>query len=166
MTAPCADPRDIVERAEAERTAWLGFSPTRGPSVALVATVAAGALGAAALLGPETVDDGPVLCPFRLVTGLPCPGCGLTRSWVYLLHGQVGDAMAANPFGIVALLLAVGLVAAVASSVVRRRPVPTYAGLLGSLGRGRSGTWARYAGVLVLAGWLGFGVVRMLLAAA
>ncbi len=165
-TAPYADPRDDVERAEAPRTAWLGFSPTRGPSVALVATIAVGALGAAALISPETVDDGPVLCPFRLVTGLPCPGCGLTRSWVHLLHGQVGDATAANPFGIVALLVAVGFVAAVASSVVRRRPIPTYAELLGSLGRGRGGTWVRYARVVVLAGWLGFGVVRMLLTAA
>ena len=69
----------------------------------LVATGAAVALGAAFAISPDHVEDGPVICPFRRLTGLPCPGCGLTRSWVYLAHGRWGDAFAAHPFGLVAV---------------------------------------------------------------
>lgn len=28
------------------------------------------------------------LCPFKMVTGFPCPGCGITKSLVYLYHGD------------------------------------------------------------------------------
>jgi len=32
---------------------------------------------------------GPVLCPFRLITGGPCPVCGLTRAVGHALSGDV-----------------------------------------------------------------------------
>ena len=35
-------------------------------------------------------------CLFRNVTGLPCPGCGMTRGFVALGHGRVGEAWRAN----------------------------------------------------------------------
>src|SRR5690349_11305293 len=87
---------------------------------------AGGALagGAAFLLSPDGIDDGPVVCPFRLLTGLPCPGCGLTRSWVYLAHGQWRDSFLVNPFGIVLAALLVALIAAVVVARVRRGAVP------------------------------------------
>lgn len=36
-------------------------------------------------------------CPFLVTTGLPCPGCGLTRAALYLLQGQPGRAAHINP---------------------------------------------------------------------
>ena len=37
-------------------------------------------------------------CFFRLVTGLKCPGCGITTMLLALLHGNVRAAFYANPF--------------------------------------------------------------------
>lgn len=38
-------------------------------------------------------------CPSVLMTGRPCPGCGLTTSWTALLHGDIGEAFRAHLFG-------------------------------------------------------------------
>ena len=65
----------------------------------------AAALGAACVFSPSGVESGPPLCPFAVMTGLPCPGCGLTRSWVAFMHGDVGSAFTFNAFGPVFLVL-------------------------------------------------------------
>ena len=36
-------------------------------------------------------------CPIRLVTGLPCPGCGITRAAVLFLTGRWQQAWQMNP---------------------------------------------------------------------
>ena len=36
-------------------------------------------------------------CPMAILTGFPCPGCGLTRSGFLVLTGHWGDAWALNP---------------------------------------------------------------------
>ena len=67
------------------------------------------AVTAATLLAPESVESLPSACAFRRVTGLPCPGCGLTRSWVLTAHGRLRPASERHPFGpptfLVSLLL-------------------------------------------------------------
>lgn len=45
--------------------------------------------------------NGPILCPFRLLTGYECPTCGTTRSIGSLLQGDVVGAFNNNPLGIV-----------------------------------------------------------------
>jgi Protein of unknown function (DUF2752) len=42
-------------------------------------------------------------CPLRTLTGIPCPLCGMTTAATALASGDLGAALAANPF---ALLLA------------------------------------------------------------
>ena len=32
--------------------------------------------------------DGAALCPFRALTGVPCPLCGATRAFVYFFNGD------------------------------------------------------------------------------
>jgi hypothetical protein len=72
------------------------------------------ALGAAAILAvsflfaPENLPRVPG-CGFRALTGLPCPGCGLTHSLCAISHGRLGEAWAFNPFGFVFYAVAVVL---------------------------------------------------------
>lgn len=126
----------------------------RAPAtVPLVAAGAALALGAAVLASPEHVADGPVLCPLRRLTGLPCPGCGLTRSWVHATHGWWRESFAAHPFGVVALAAAVALVVSVAVALVRGRALPDLDAVVRR-------PWVR----VVVAAWLVWAVVRFGLA--
>jgi hypothetical protein len=37
-----------------------------------------------------------VLCPFRALTGLLCPGCGMTRAFCALGHGEIRRAIQFN----------------------------------------------------------------------
>ncbi len=41
----------------------------------------------------------PSVCPFYNLTGLPCPGCGLTRAFVCLGHGQWQASLHWHPLG-------------------------------------------------------------------
>ena len=44
-------------------------------------------------------------CPFHLLTGLHCPGCGSTRALHALLHGRIREAFGYNPLLFVTLSL-------------------------------------------------------------
>jgi hypothetical protein len=43
------------------------------------------------------VAYGPSFCPTALLFGVPCPGCGLTRATLALLHGDVAGALRLHP---------------------------------------------------------------------
>ncbi len=47
----------------------------------------------------------PDLCWFKAITGFPCPGCGLTRSFVAMGHMNPVDSFCYNPAGPVLFLL-------------------------------------------------------------
>lgn len=48
-------------------------------------------------------------CPFRLVTDLECPGCGMTRSCLALAQGEFVSAWNFHPFSFFLVALAVGV---------------------------------------------------------
>ena len=36
-------------------------------------------------------------CPIRLITGIPCPSCGITRAYISLLNGDLPKAFYYHP---------------------------------------------------------------------
>jgi len=42
-------------------------------------------------------------CPFRLLTGFNCPGCGVTRALHQILHGDFYTAFTLNPLFLLAI---------------------------------------------------------------
>lgn len=56
------------------------------------------------LLHAHSSDAG-TLCLFKATTGVPCPSCGVTRSVLLLLQGNVSEAIWTNPLGILAGVL-------------------------------------------------------------
>ena len=85
----------------------------------LVLALCLGLIGAALVLGPAGSSDQagggvtlaghhlPEVCAFKRVTGLPCPGCGLTRSWVAAVHGDLAASLAFHRLGWLVLLYVV-----------------------------------------------------------
>jgi hypothetical protein len=93
--------------------------------VARAARVAAAAWGAAILgglaigaFGPEAwraaiVEHGPG-CPFRTITGVDCPFCGMTRATLALGGGDLHAALALHPLAPVVVIGTLALMAIVA----------------------------------------------------
>lgn len=59
------------------------------------AAAASGVIFAVAYFNPVTAGFFPQ-CPFRQLTGLNCPGCGLTRGFHALFHGDILSALHFN----------------------------------------------------------------------
>jgi len=41
----------------------------------------------------------PEVCQSKVLFGVDCPGCGLTRSFVHLAHGNIPASLAVHPLG-------------------------------------------------------------------
>jgi hypothetical protein len=87
--------------------------------------VAAILVAGAVVLPRAVLRVSPVVCPFRRATGLPCPACGLTRSWQAAAHLDLGDSLAYHPLGGATLL---GAVAVALGGSERQGGTPRFAG--------------------------------------
>ncbi len=93
---------------EAKRAQDLWGLPRR---MSYVYGAVAALLLASALLPVKLLTEGPVLCLFRRITDHPCPGCGLTRSFVATAHLRLEEAFSQHLFGplvFVGMLVVVG----------------------------------------------------------
>lgn len=116
----------------------------RAPTV--VGAAGVGALGLLYLRDPhESGSYG--FCPFLLLTGQPCPGCGGLRAMNNLTHGDVVGALSSNAMAVV-LLVVMGVAGVVwFSRRWRGRPVPL-------LAANSPVVWALVAGFAI------FGILR------
>lgn len=82
-----------------------------------------GTLGLARFLSRYDVASGPILCPLRRLTGVPCPFCGMTTSFSHLAGGRVSQAFIASPGGPILFAVTVVAVMVLAWALVRRRRI-------------------------------------------
>jgi hypothetical protein len=102
------------------------------------------------------------LCWFYNVTGLPCPGCGMTRSLASISHLHLGEAVRYHPFGLVLYPLLVVLTAASLAGEARRARLRAWLGRHPWVeGRGARARAIYHAAV---AAFIGFGLLRLGLA--
>ena len=104
------------------------------------------ALAAARLL--PVLDLAPS-CVFRSLTGLPCPTCGSTRSFVFLSQGRLLAAFSMNPLIVLAALFAVLYLAFSLAALAFDLP-----GMSFSLADGEKDRVRAAAVLLVLVNWL------------
>ena len=86
----------------------------------------AGAIALAVVLAVSFVFPpsglGISVCAFKNAFGIPCPGCGLSRSFAALSHGQVWMAFSVHPLGpIIYAAFAFYMVKWIIEVVLRRR---------------------------------------------
>lgn len=113
---------------------WRRLSPGRN-AAARLAAVASGLLVLAWLPMPHTV------CPFRMLTGIPCPFCGGTHAGIDLGRGHPLAALRASPLAvcgavaiiILPLLRATGLAERWRQLPAKSRTVTATTGILAAL---------------------------------
>jgi hypothetical protein len=72
-----------------------GFGAAVRVSAASAAAAMIGGAGVVAYFDPSTTHFFPV-CPLYALTGFACPGCGLTRGFHALFHGDIASALHFN----------------------------------------------------------------------
>lgn len=92
---------------------------TRAPLMA--AAVLAAGCAVSAMVDPTS---GPTICPFKIATGLDCPGCGGTRAAHALFRGDLVAAASHNVVALIAIPLILwgafaGLTRAFGGKVIR-----------------------------------------------
>ncbi|OYU83264.1 MAG: hypothetical protein CFE24_12115 [Flavobacterium sp. BFFFF2] len=56
----------------------------------------------------HSIEHAQSLCPFKLVTGFPCPGCGITKSLFFLYQGDLQKSLSYHWFGPLAFIGSLG----------------------------------------------------------
>ena len=109
---------------------------TNDRAAAMLSTAALGCVSLGAVT--SATPDGPILCPFRALTGLPCPFCGTTRSLFALGHGDVAASLDFTPLGVAVAAAAIVVLVVLAAAVIRERalrwPRPLLVGGLALIG--------------------------------
>lgn len=105
---PLYDAMDHVDAFMARTVGHEG--PWWAWPLALV-TLAVGSLTAAVLVSPGAGESTWLLgspfggeCGSKVLLGIPCPQCGMTRSWVHAVRGDLLRAVTYNPAGVLLLL--------------------------------------------------------------
>lgn len=104
---------------------WIELAFFAAVLVVCVVTVPDGAHGEpnAPLQSFFRDSTGGGVCVYRRVTGIECPGCGLTRGFVQIAHGRPLASLKLNPFAPVLFALVSFRFAGMAAVCLLRREI-------------------------------------------
>ncbi|MFA6566892.1 MAG: DUF2752 domain-containing protein [Victivallales bacterium] len=86
--------KSIIEAKTAKFANWGEWFPSFGVELIVFSLIFLFAIFA---ITPDDIPAGKYLgCYFRKITGLDCPGCGLTRGFIALCHGNFAEAFRVN----------------------------------------------------------------------
>lgn len=61
------------------------------------------------------------LCPFKMLTGFPCPGCGITKSMVYFYEGDIIKSLYYHLLGSFVILFCIATICLLTIELVTRK---------------------------------------------
>jgi hypothetical protein len=73
------------------------------------------------MLSDPHIESSRSLCPFKLLTGLPCPGCGITKSIVFFYKGDIMRSFTYHIFGPFVVLFCVLAIIVLTAEIISRR---------------------------------------------
>jgi hypothetical protein len=83
---------------------WRRLTPQEIDHEQLWLAVAVTGLTALALTSTHVLEIQLPLCPFKTITGLPCPTCGVTRAVMAMTRLDFAAAVAFNPLAVAAAI--------------------------------------------------------------
>jgi len=60
-------------------------------------------------------------CPFKMLTGFPCPGCGITKSLVYFYEGDIYKSISYHILGPFVIAFALITIAVLGTELVTKK---------------------------------------------
>ena len=60
-------------------------------------------------------------CPFKMLTGFPCPGCGITKSLVYFYEGNLYKSFYYHILGPFVVLFAIITIAVLTTEIITKK---------------------------------------------
>jgi hypothetical protein len=67
------------------------------------------------------IETAQSLCPFKMLTGFPCPGCGITKSLICLYQGDLMKSFQFHLFGPLTFLFCIAAVFVLTAELVTGR---------------------------------------------
>jgi len=71
--------------------------------------------------GAGHLQESQSFCPFKMLTGLPCPGCGMVKSMVSLYRGDLAESFRYHLFGPLLVLFFTSALFVMIAELIRGR---------------------------------------------
>jgi hypothetical protein len=61
------------------------------------------------------------LCPLKMLSGFPCPGCGITKSLVYFYEGDLQKSLYYNIFGPLVIAFCIATITVLTTELITKK---------------------------------------------
>ncbi len=71
--------------------------------------------------GHGHIETAQSFCPFKMLTGFPCPGCGMTKSLVFLYEGDIWRSLCFHLFGPFIFICCISAIIVLVLEIITKR---------------------------------------------